>query len=210
MVKKIFESRRKLPIINGLLAIMMMLGTFSAAYAQGGNTQVLLPLVHVGTSVTQPVDGPFFDVPEPPAFDEDELNSLVLNEESMPEISAAAGCYSSAGRYNLYEGGSGWNNGNSGGLVVYASQNCRDLNIKVETFGKLDPGTCYVKVRAYYIKKSGQWVKGAGSHVWIGPGQAAKFSEWYSPITRISDGTEMRLYFYATPGCGRSNVHIAA
>lgn len=195
MFKKNFESRRKLPIINGLLAIMMMLGTFSAAYAQEGNIQVLLPLVHAGTSVVQPVDGPFFDMQEPPAFDEDELNSLVLNEESMPEISAAVSCYGSAQKVGIGTGFSGWE-------VVRASQNCSDLNVLVDS---ATGQSCSVYVYAYYFS-NGRWVQGSGSHYWVDESQ---FRTWKSPITGVRDGTPLAVAFYATSSCGFAEALIA-
>lgn len=177
MFKKSFESRRKLPIINGLLAMMMMLGTFSAAYAQGGNTQVLLPLVHAGFS------------------EEESPNSS--------EVQAAGSCYGNAKNYTVPRG-------STSTRTVYASRNCRDLNIKVFTTTR--SSFCYVTVEAYYYK-NGRKISGSGSPYNVsraGTGEGnVRFAQWQEPITAVRDGTKMRIRIKPQPACGDTPVRIA-
>ena len=185
MFKKSFKSRRKLPIINGLLAIMMMLGTFSAAYAQGGNTQVLLPLVHASSNVAQPVDGPFLDLPELSALDEIEINETEI--ESVPELSAAGSCYNNSFERDTFKWG-GYYRTAYIKVKYHRGSFCNDLNINTGSLFPLKKGKC-IKYWINIYDSDGNLKRNSGSQTICNSGG------WRVLTYGLANNDAYRIYF---------------
>lgn len=124
--------------------------------------------------------------PRPVVKPSEEVNGM-----SQADKAKIQSCYGSAQTINRSFTANSW----TGWYNRTTTSNCADLNVAVTNYG------CYVYVDAQYYKKSeGRWVDGAHDDVWMAPGY------WYTPITNLADGTQVRVRFY--PQCTDSSVTL--
>lgn len=191
------ERKISVPAINGLLAIMLILGSFATANAQATGTRIMLPLVQAGASINQPIDGPFAgytDLLKSLENNVDTSDVLVVDgstiEDSTPEVRAADFCREGDGF-----GRTDWfHSGSDGTLVKRSNQpntsSCNDINLKIEVTKPWAAG-CRVNVLIYANDELKFW------------GDVQK-NRWFEPVSNLRTNWEGLIWVPAACNLSRA------